>query len=490
MANYDSVIKGGRLVIPRVGVRRADIGISKGIIAEIAQDISAQQSARVIDASGKFVFPGAIDSHFHIGIYRPMKDDAVSESRSAASGGVTTILSFFRTGKNYLNKIGPFREIFPEVLELSRDSFVTDYSYHLAIMTREQLGEIEWLAGEAGVSQFKYYMFYRTLDLAGASGGDSYLMLKESLDLGFLYELMSKVAKADEKFGGYGTIRLAVHCEEPEIITACTRQVIESGGSGNLARDYSDARPSWSERVSIHEVGAIASQTGCPLNLVHLTSQEAVDAASEVAFLYPDLDILNEATLHHLALSVDNKDYGILGKVNPPIRGSDDVEYLWQTVLAGEINTVVSDHACLPREIKKGDLWTALPGFAGTSLMFPVLITEGYYKRGLSLESVAELTSLNPAIGHNLYPVKGTIMIGGDADLAIVDIDREKKVSTDILYSAQDYTPFEDMSLKGWVDTTILRGEVIFEGGEITGHPGYGKYLKTPVKLHYQDVIG
>ncbi len=306
MANYDLVIKGGRLVIPRTGIIRADVATSDGKIAEIARDIPLQQAAEAIDASGKFVFPGAVDGHFHIGIFRPMRDDAMSESGSAASGGVTTILSFFRTGKNYLNKVGPYREIFPEVLEHSKDSFITDYSYHLAIMTREQLGEIEWLVENGGVSQFKYYMFYRTLDLAGASRGDSYLMLKDALDLGFLYELMSGVAKANEKFADYGTIRLAVHCEEPEIIAACTRQVIESGGSGNLSRDYSDARPSWSERVAIHETGAIASHTGCPLNLVHLTSQEAVDAASEVAFLYPELDILNEATLHHLALSIDN----------------------------------------------------------------------------------------------------------------------------------------------------------------------------------------
>ncbi|MFC2006170.1 dihydroorotase family protein [Chloroflexota bacterium] len=490
MANYDLLIKGGRLVIPKVGLVGADIGILDGKIVEIAKDIPGQQSIRVIDASGKSVFPGAIDSHFHVGIYRPMRDDAVSESGSAAAGGVTTILSFFRTGKNYLNKIGPYREIFPEVLANSEGSFITDYSYHLAIMTREQLSEIEWLVSNAGISQFKYYMFYRKLDLAGSSKGDSYLMLKEPLDLGFLYDLMSEVAKANEKFRDYGTVRLAVHCEEPEIITACTRRVIESGGSGNLAKDYSDARPGWSERLAIHEVGAIAHETGCPLNLVHLTGQEAVDTASELNMLYPQLDILNEATLHHLSLSTDNKDYGVLGKVNPPIRDSEDVEYLWQAILDDYIQTVVSDHACLPKEMKIGDLWTALPGFGGTSLMFPVLITGGYHERGLPLERIAELASLNPAVSHNLYPKKGTIMIGSDADLAIVDIDKGKKVSTDILHSAQDYTPFEGMFLKGWVECTILRGEVIFKAGKVTGQPGYGQFLKRPVKLHHTNISG
>lgn len=477
MQKYDLVVKGGRLVIPKVGVIRADIGVSGGKVVEIAEDVSTQGSARVIDASGKFVFPGAIDSHFHVGIYRPMRDDAISESISAASGGVTTILTYFRTGKNYLNKIGPYKEIFPEILEASKDSFVTDYGYHLAIMTKEQLNEIEWLVTEAGVSQFKYYMFYKSLDLTGAGSAADYLMVEEPLDLGLLYEIMDRVAKVNSKFAGYGKARVAVHCENPEIIRVTAREIKERGGSGNLTKDYSDSRPSWGERLAIHEVGVIASHTGCPIDLVHLTSKEAVDAAREISSLYPKLDILKEATLHHLALSND-VDYGILSKVNPPIRSAEDVEYLWEAVLGGDIQTIISDHACITREIKKGDLWTATAGFGGTSLMFPVLVTDGYYKRGLSLERIAELTSLNPARYHNLYPKKGTIMIDSDADLAIVDLEKEMTVSNGILNSAQDFTPFEGLSLKGWPVYTILRGNIIYEEGEVVAKPGYGKYLK------------
>lgn len=112
--------------------------------------------------------------------------------------------------------------------------------------------------------------------------------------------------------------------------------------------------------------------------------------------------------------------------------------------------------------------------------MFPVLVTEGYHKRGLSLARIAELTSLNPAIYHNLYPKKGTILVGGDADLAIVDLDKEKEVSCEILQSAQDYSPFGGMRLKGWPTHTLLRGRVIFEDGRVTGAPGFGNYLKRP----------
>ena len=167
MSGYDLVIKGGHVVIPYVGVQKADIGVQAEKIAAIESNISTSGAKKIIDASNRYVFPGAIDSHFHIGIYRPLAEDAASESTSAASGGVTTILSYFRTGQDYLNKIGPYREILPELLELSEKSFLVDYGYHLACMTEDHINEIEWLVTEGGVSTLKYYMFYKLLTLAG-----------------------------------------------------------------------------------------------------------------------------------------------------------------------------------------------------------------------------------------------------------------------------------------------------------------------------------
>jgi len=483
MRKYDLIVKGGRLVIPKVGIIKADVGVSGEKVTEIAEDIPTQGSGRIFDASGKFVFPGAIDSHFHIGILRPMREDAKSESASAVSGGVTTILSFFRTGQDYLNKIGPYRQIFPEVLEISKGSFITDYGYHLAIMTKDQLDEIEWLITDAGVCQFKYYMFYKSLDLSGVHRASDYLMVKEPLDLGLLYEIMGRVAEVNGKFGGYGKARVAVHCEDPEVIRVTAAKVRERP-SGNITKDYSDSRPSLQEGLAIHEVGFLASRTNCPINIVHLTSKEAVDAVREVANLYPKLDILKEATLHHLALSNDN-DYGNFAKVNPPIRDPEDLEYLWGAVLAGDIDNIVSDHACVTKEKKEGDFWSITAGFGGTALMFPVLITNGHFKRGLSLERIAEMTSLNPSIRHNLYPKKGSIMIGSDADFAILDLGKEQEVSTEVLHSAQDFTPFEGLKFKGWSICTMIRGRVVYDGAEVVGEPGYGQYLKRPVGLHY-----
>jgi dihydropyrimidinase/allantoinase len=160
------------------------------------------------------------------------------------------------------------------------------------------------------------------------------------------------------------------------------------------------------------------------------------------------------------------------------------VEYLWNSVLDGTIKTVLSDHACATKEIKKGDLWTSLPGFGGTSLMFPILITEGYHKRSLPLHKIAELSSANPARYHNLYPKKGAIMVGSDADFAIVDINKEKEMTLTNLFTGQDFSPEEGMKLKGWTVYTILRGNVIFENGDVVGKPGQGEFIKRPVRLH------
>jgi dihydropyrimidinase/allantoinase len=412
-----------------------------------------------------------------------MDEDATSESRSAAWGGVTTIGSYFRTGKNYLNKSGPYKEIFPEVLEKSKNSFYTDYVYHITIMNPEQMNEIEMLVSEFGVSTFKYFMFYKMLDLTGATGSDKYLLLNTSYDLGFLYNYMQEVARVNEKYSQYGRISLSIHCEQPEIINAAT-QYVKQHESGNPLKDYSNARPTFSERMAIKEVEVLCAQTNCPVNLLHLSSIDALEAGKETVAKNPKLNILLEGTLHHLGLSNDIK-YGRLGKVNPPIREREHVEGLWKAVIDGDIKTVVSDSACASKKIKEGDIWTSLAGFGGTEIMFPLLLTEGYRKRGVPLERIAELTSYNPAIYHELYPKKGTIGVGSDADLAIIDLNKEKEVSVETLHSAQDFTPFEGIKYKGWPVYTILRGKVIFENDKIVGKPGDGQYIKRPVKLHY-----
>jgi len=484
MSTYDLLIKGGQVAVPYVGTRKLDIGIKGEKIAAIGTDLAEAGAHKTLDASGRCVFPGAVDSHFHIGIYRPFAEDAVSESTSAASGGVTTILSYFRTGRDYLNKVGPFREILPELVGISEKSFLTDFGYHIACMTEEHINEIEWLVAEGGVSTLKYYMFYKLLTLAGATPeAKNYLMIDNAVDFGYLYRFMKEVARVNRIYRKYGKISLSVHCENPEIIQA-TQAEVKANPSGIPMQDYSNARPPWQEELAINEVAIMARYTDCPVNLLHLSSQKAVEAGLDVARRYPEIPFLLEGTLHHLGLS-NEMPLAQNAKVNPPIRSKADVDFLWQSLIEDKIKTVVSDHACPPLERKQGDLWTCMPGFGGTSLMFPVLVTDGYHKRGLPLHRIAEVSSANPARYHNLYPKKGAIMVGSDADLAIVDIDTAKEVTLDNLFTAQQFSPELGMKLKGWPDTTVLRGEVIFDKGNVVARPGNGKYIKRPVALHY-----
>jgi len=143
MSRYDLVVLNGTAVLPGLGPCRMDIGIKGGRIAAIVDTLQAADGAEVIDARNRHVLPGAVDSHCHIGIYRPFSEDALSESTSAVSGGTTTMISYFRTGSHYLNKTGPYKEIFPEVLKLSSGQFRSDYSYHVAPMTNAHLDEME-----------------------------------------------------------------------------------------------------------------------------------------------------------------------------------------------------------------------------------------------------------------------------------------------------------------------------------------------------------
>jgi dihydropyrimidinase/allantoinase len=475
MARHDLVILGGDLVLPYTGTVRADIGVRDGRVATLADRLTPADGADAIDARGRLVLPGAIDSHFHIGIYRDLAVDAESETRSALAGGVTTVISYFRTGQHYLNKSGPYRTIFPEVVAATRGHAWTDFGYHLGIMTSEQLGEVDWLVGDQGVGSFKYYMFYKGLNLTSDSTRGTDYTMSDVYDLGHLYRLMQQVAAASATHGARGRISLSLHCEQAELLRVFIEEVKLRGPRG--LEGYHHARPPLTERLAMAEAIVLAEASRCPINLLHLSSAEAIAAASQARRDHPDLDIKLETTLHHLALTWQTAG-GIAGKVNPPIRTDADREALWQAVADGRIDTVVSDHACCASADKEVDLWRALPGFGGTALLYPYLLSEAP-RRGVGLARVAELASANPARAFGLYPRKGTIAVGSDADLAVVDPARELLVTPDVLQSAQDFTPFAGLRVRGWPTHTVLRGRVVFRDGRAVGRPS-GDYLPRP----------
>lgn len=474
MIRYDTAVKNGLVVIPYVGKLKLDIGIRDGRIAALLEQIDSDEADTMIDASGLVVLPGGIDSHFHLGIYRDITEDTESETTSSVVGGVTSVISYFRTGHHYLDKTGCYHEIFPEVLDRVRGHARIDYGFHLAPMSAEHISEIPWLVSEMGVSSFKYYMFYKGLNLSSDSRDGAGYTMAEEYDLGHLFEIMEQVARVDAE--SEGRISVSLHCEQAELLRVFIERAKADPRLSGLAQ-YSAARPPLTERLSIEEAGVLADATNVNLNLLHLSSEIALNTAVEVSRRYPALDVVRETTLHHLALACEDLDgKGLGGKVNPPIRDRSDNEALWKALRQGLITTVASDHACCMEESKGDDLWPALPGFGGTALLYPVLISEGWHKRGIDLGRLAEVASAAPAKAFNLYPRKGTIAVGADADLALVDLDLEQVVTPELCRSAQDHTPFEGIAVRGWPTTTLLRGQAVLQDGEIVDTRA-GEYL-------------
>jgi allantoinase len=486
MKKWDLLIRNVRVVRPHGdAVHEGDIAIADGKFAAVASSLETGRAKRVYDAKGRLAFPGVIDAHMHTGIYSPLAEDAVSESRAAAQGGVTTSLNYFRSGQYYLNKGGPYRRFFPEVLKLSAGRFHVDYGYHLAPMDSTHVREIPDLVAKHGVASFKIFMFYGSHGLHGRSDSQrDFLMIgpEERYDYAHFEFIMRSVQAARERHPDKADqLSLSLHCETAEIMTAYTRMVETAGKLKGLAA-YNAARPPHSEGLAVFIAAYLANEAALPkINLLHLSSRKALHAALQMQEIFPHIDFRREVTIGHLMLDIGAK-AGVLAKVNPPIRPREDVEYLWEKLLDGKVDWVVSDHACCRHETqvaKKyfGNIWLAKSGFGGTEYLLPALVSEGS-KRGLSYNRMARLTSWNPARRFGLNS-KGDIAEGLDADLALVDPRETWTVRARDSESTQGYTPFEGIELSARVKATFLRGELVCENGNVLGKPR-GRYLHRP----------
>ncbi len=483
---YDLVLKNVRVVRPRqTAVDRLDIGVQSGRFARLAPEIPAEQGRAVFDARGRLGFPGLVDAHMHIGIYAPLEQDAVTESRAAAMGGVTTSLNYIRTGQYYLNRGGPYREFFPEVLRRSAGNFWVDYAYHVAPIAPGHIDEMELLLTEHGVASFKIFMFYGGYGLHGKSDKQNeFLMIApdDRYDLAhfeFIMRSAQRLMAAHPQKAD--AVSVSLHCELADILTAYTRLVERDGQLTGLPA-YSAARPPHSEGLAVWIAAYLANETNClNINLLHLSSRKAVEAALTMQAVFPHVNFRREVTVGHLLLDVDSP-AGARAKVNPPIRPRADVEYLWQALLNRKLDWIVSDHACCATEHKVSaadpdNIWLAKSGFGGTEYLLSGVLSEGS-RRGMSYNHMAEVLSWNPAQRFGLA-AKGDIAVGYDADLVLVDPHESFVVRAAESESGQGYTPFEGQTLTGRVKTTFLRGQVVYDGSQVVG-PARGQYLRRP----------
>lgn len=487
MAPLDLLVKNVRVVRPdQPEAAELDLGIAGGKFVRVEANISPDEATEVVDGKGRLAFPGVVDVHQHWGIYNPLEEDAVSESRAAAQGGVTSGITYIRTGRYYMNRTGPYAEVFPEVLKSAEGRAYIDYGFHVAPILKKHIEEIPELIGEFGVPSFKIFMFYGTHGLHGRSADQgSFLMIPEdeSYDYAHFEFVMRGIQKAreSEQFAAIADdISLSLHCETAEIMRAYTKLVEEEGTLKGLEA-YSASRPPHSEGLAITIASYLAHETALPnINLLHLSSRKAIEAAMMMAATFPHIDFRREVTIGHLLADIHTAS-GIGGKVNPPLRPREDVEALWEHVLAGNFSWVTSDHACCRDEAKFGDprddVFLAKSGFGGTEYLLPGLITEGR-KRGLPDGTIAQLLSWNPAQRFGLHD-KGTIAEGFDADLALVDDTVSFTVRAEDSESTQEYTPFEGFELNAKVTDTFLRGQRILQDGQVVGQPS-GRYLHRP----------
>ena len=483
MSDFDLLIKNVRVVSPNSSdVGDADIAVQDGKIARISPGLDASLARRVVDGGGKLAFPGAVDAHQHWGIYNPLDEDAASESRASAQGGVTTGITYMRTGQYYLNQGGPYSQFLPKVLKACAGKSYIDYAFHVAPMMKEHIDELPLIAKEFGITSFKIFMFYGGFGLHGASSSQrEFLMIpdNESYDIAHFEFVMRGVQKLRQQLPEYADeISLSLHCETAEIMRAYTEMVQNEGTLKGLEA-YSAARPPHSEGLAISIASYLAHETELPtINLLHLSSAKALEAAMTMAKAFPHINFRREVTIGHL-LADFHTAANLGGKVNPPLRSPEDVEALWEHMLAGDIDWVVSDHACCKDEMKFGhedrdDIFAAKSGFGGAEYLLPGLVGAGT-KRGLSLQRIAQLVSWNPAQRYGLHD-KGDLAVGFDADVALVDPNRTQVIHAKDSESTQEYTPFEGFTLDAAVTDTFVRGNQVLADGAITGEAN-GAYI-------------
>jgi dihydropyrimidinase len=453
MAELDLVIRGGHVVTAGSDAV-ADIGIARGTIAQIGGDLQAREE---IDAAGKLVFPGVVDVHVHLSLVPgEMHDptwveDFASGSAAAAAGGVTTVGNMSFLAKGELPMAGLERE-----LAVAQTQASVDFLLHpvLASPTPEVLAQIPMLRDQ-GFTSIKYFMSEPGFD-AQAQG----------------------FVEVTRRAGELGMISM-IHCEDAALIGDATHQLVHQGHTA--LRYYPQSRPDVAEVVATQRAISIAEATGAPIYIVHLSSARALEACAEAQAR--GLPVYVETRPLYLHLSAERFEEEGAGRYvgQPPLREPGDIDALWHGLRQGTVHTVCTDHApwSLAAKLDPAHSITRLrPGVENLQVMLPMLYSEGVRQGRISVQRMVEVLSTNAAKLFGLYPRKGTIAVGSDADVVIFDPTITRRIEGSMLKGNCDYSPYEGWEVTGWPVLTLRRGEVVYRDGEALGRPGSGMLLR------------
>jgi allantoinase len=456
----DLLITHGTLVTERE-IFGADLAIRHGRVEAIVDSgAPGVQAEQVLDARGLHVLPGVVDAHVHFN--QPGRTDWEgyrTGTAAAAAGGTTTVLDM------PLNSSPPTLDAASLALkrrEVAGEA-VVDYG-HWGGVVPGNLGDLAGLYA-AGVVACKAFMCH--------SGLDEY----PGTDDASLFEAMRRVAALDGILG--------LHAES-HLLTTALGERLQTAGRRD-PRAWAEARPPFTEEEAIQRALLLARETGAKVHFVHTSTPGGVRLVA--AARADGVAASVETCPHYLALDEDNLALlGPIAKCAPPLRRAEVVDGLWRAVLDGLVDFVASDHSPCPTEMKQAgveDIWRAWGGINGVQTLLAVLLTEGVYKRGLGLSDLVRLTSANPARRFGLYPRKGSLRVGSDADLVLVDLEREWTLRAEDLQTRWPTSPFVGRVFRGRIEATLVRGAVVYREGQVVAEPGHGQ-LVVPEALEGQ----
>ena len=441
------LIRGGQ-VVNHDGISEADVRIVGETIAEVRRGLRPTATTRVLEARGHLVVPGGIDPHTHL--HPSFVDDMTTGSQAALAGGITTVGTFAAAGTNETVLAAMDR-----LAERVRIEAIADVILHGSSWPPgpEFRAALEPLAMR-GQPSIKVYM---TRPDFGGSMSDVIQMLEAARDAGVL---------------------TLIHCEDGAMLGAAVRR-LEASGQTSLEH-YAASRPVGAEVAATQTAVALCESTGAPVYLVHISSRRALDVCREGRRRH--LPVYTETRPLYLHLTEERmaRPDAALYVGQPPLRSADDQQALWAGLADGTIDVLATDHAPWTREQKLDPLLSITrlrPGVSDLQFMLPMYFSEGVRKRRLPLERFVATTSTNAARIFGLFPRKGMIRQGSDADVVIWDPKREGTVTAAADYSRSDYSVYEGWPVVGWPITAIRRGRIVFEDGKLAGSPGSGQLL-------------